>query len=286
MKNAPSYRVLAVAILVLAIISGVIWNVALREDRHGLLTVSFLDVGQGDSIYIESPTGTEVLIDGGADSTVLHRLSEVMPWWDRSLDMVIGTHPDADHIGGLIDVFSRYKVGTIMQSSVLGSTQTWNAFEKDAKDETPNVLNAERGEVIQLGGGAYLEVLAPDRSVPNLETNTACVVTRLVYGKTSFMLSCDAPQAIEDYLVELDGTRLKSDVLKPGHHGSKTATSPLWVGYVEPQYAVFSRGCNNKYGFPHAQTVATLQAFGIPIEDTCKQGTITFLSDGNKVTLK
>jgi competence protein ComEC len=286
MMTAQSHKILAIAILIAATLAASIWYAALREDRHGLLQVSFLNIGQGDSIYVESPTGEQVLIDGGPDSTVIRRLSEIMPWWDRSIDLVIGTHPDADHIGGLIDVFSRYKVAAVMQSSVLGNTQTWNSFEKDAKLETKNLLTAERGEVIQLGGGAYLEVLSPDRSVPNIETNTGCVVTRLVYGNTSFMLGCDAPQAIEDYLVELDGSALKSTVMKPGHHGSKTSTSPLWVGYVDPEYAVFSRGCNNKYGFPHAETIATLQKFGVPTEDTCKQGTVTFFSDGEHVALR
>ncbi len=281
-----STKILTVAIFVAAVLAGFIWYAALREDRHGQLSVSFLSVGQGDSIYIESPTGVQVLIDGGPDSSVIRRLSEVMPWWDRSIDLAIGTHPDADHIGGLIDVFSRFRVGTILQSSVLGTTHTWDTFEKDAKVETPNFVTAMRGQVIDIGGGAYLEILAPDRSVPHLETNTACVVTRLVYGNTSFMLSCDAPQQIENYLVELDGSRLKSTVMKPGHHGSKTATSPLWVGYVNPEYAVFSRGCGNKYGFPHAQTVATLKSFGIPIEDTCEQGTVTFVSDGQSVKIE
>jgi len=281
-----SAKVTGVVVLVLLGVSSVIWYAAIREDRHGLLSVSFLDIGQGDSTYIESPTGTQTLVDGGPDSTVIRRLSEVMPWWDRSIDLVIGTHPDADHIGGLVDVFSRYRVGAVMQSSVLGNTITWNAFEKAAKAETPEILTAERGEIVQLGGGAYLQVLSPDRSVPNVDTNTVCVVTRLVYGNTSFMLSCDAPQAVENYLVELDGSALKSTVMKPGHHGSKTATSPLWVGYVDPEFAVFSRGCNNKYGFPHQETLDTLAHFGIPTKDTCKQGTVTFVSDGQKVSLK
>ena len=281
-----SIKVLGIAILVAAFFAGLIWYAALREDRHGFLTVSFLNIGQGDSIFIESPNGTQVLIDGGPDSTVIRRLGEVMPWYDRSLDLVIGTHPDADHIGGLIDVFERYKVAMIMESSVLGATGVWNAFEKSAHAETPNVITAMRGQVVDIGGGAYLEVLAPDRPVPNLETNTACVVTRLVYGNTSFMLSCDAPQAIENYLVKLDGLRLHSTILKAGHHGSKTSSSPLWVGYVDPQYAVFSRGCDNKYGHPNKETIDTMAKFGVPTEDTCKQGTITFVSDGNKVTLK
>src|SRR5262249_4003824 len=151
----------------------------------------------------------------------------------------------------------------IIQSSVLGNTATWNAFEKSVENEHARVVTAMRGQVIDLGtskAGAphvYLEVLAPDRNVPNIETNTGCVVTRLVYEDTSFMLPCDAPQAIEKYLAALDGGKLKSDVLKAGHHGSKTSSSPLFVGYVDPDYAVFSRGCDNTYGFPHKETVET-----------------------------
>jgi competence protein ComEC len=285
-----STKILGIAILAAMFLCGLIWYATLRENRHAVLRVSFLDIGQGDSIYIESPTGTQVLIDGGPDSTVIRRLSEMMPWYDRSIDLVIGTHPDADHIGGLIDVFSRYKVAVVMQSSVLGSTQIWKVFEKDAAGETPNFITAKRGQVVDIGGGAYIQVLFPDREVPNLETNTGCVVTRLVYGETSFMLPCDAPQAIEKYLVALDGDPpaggLRSTVLKPGHHGSKTSSSPLFVGYVDPQYAVLSRGCDNKYGHPNQETLDTLDTFGIATADTCKQGTVTFVSDGKLVTLK
>ncbi len=100
------------------------------------------------------------------------------------------------------------------------------------------------------------------------------------------MLDCDAPQSIENYLVKLDGKNLKSDVLKAGHHGSKTSSSPLFVGYVDPAYAVYSRSCDNTYGFPHAETVSTFARFDVPTLDTCKQGTITFVSDGTKVWLR
>ena len=284
-----STKVLGITIVVLAIVAGLIWYAAWIEDRHGLLTVSFLDIGQGDSIFIEAPSGRQVLIDGGPGSTVMRRLSEVMPWYDHSIDVVIGTHPDADHISGLIDVLSRYDIGTIVQSSVLGSTPTWHAFEgeiaSDAKKGT-QVVTALRGQVIQLGGGAYLEILSPDRELLKTETNLACVITRLVYGKTSFMLPCDAPSAIENYLVKLDGKNLKSDVLKAGHHGSKNSSSPLFVGYVDPAYAVYSRGCDNTYGHPNQETIDIFSKFGISTLDTCKQGTITFVSDGKMVRLK
>ncbi len=284
-----SARIVGVAILVLAIAAGVIWSAALQADHRGELTVSFLDVGQGDSIFIKAPSGRTVLIDGGPDTAVLRQLNAVNPWYERSIDVVLPTHPDADHITGLIDVLERYRVSYVIQSSVLGDTPVWDTLEseiqKDASRGT-KVIEAVRGQQIDLGGGAYLEVLSPDRSVPHVDTNDGCVVTRLVYGATSFLFSCDAPRNIEDYLVYMDGKGLKSDVLKAGHHGSKTSSSPLFVGFVDPQYVVYSRGCDNKYGFPDTDTVATMQRFAIPTPDTCLDGTVTFTSDGQKVVWK
>lgn len=279
-----SSKWMGLILLAALFIVGIIAYAAMREDRHGLLTVTFLNIGQGDSIFIDAPSGAQAIIDGGPDTSVLRELSRVMPWYDRSIDVMIPTHPDADHISGLIDVLARYKVGLILQSSVQGDTATWNTLEKSISTEGAHVLTATRGQIIDLGKGAYIEVLSPDRMLPNAETNTACVVTRLVYGATSFMLPCDAPQAIENYLVSLDGTALKSDVLKAGHHGSKNSSSPLFVGFVDPQYAVYSRGCDNSYGHPNQETIDTFARFKIPTFDTCTDGAVTFVSDGNQVT--
>ncbi len=292
-----SARIVGVAIVVLAGMAGGIWSAALNEDPRGILKVSFLDIGQGDAILIQSPSGATALIDGGPGAGVLRQLSAQLPWYQHSLDLVIATHPDVDHIAGLIDVLGRYKVEYIVQSSVLGITPTWKTLEETiagAAAKGGRVITAERGQIIDLGGTplspdsphAYLEVLSPDREVQRVDTNDGCVVTKLIYGSTSFMLPCDAPQNIEDYLVYLDGKQLHSDVLKAGHHGSKTSSSLLFVGFVSPSYVVYSRGCNNKYGFPHEQTMATMKQLGIPTLDTCLDGTITFESDGQKVQLK
>ena len=299
-----SSLIMLVTIVLLGVLAVVVWNAVLHEDRRGLLTVSFLDIGQGDAIFIDAPSGRQALIDGGPGASVLQRLGEVLPWYDRSIDVLIGTHPDKDHIGGLIDVLERYQVDSLFQSSVQGETAIWNTFEKriaEKQKEGMHIEEAERGKIIDLGPStgrgqgvhAYMEILFPDRSVPGLETNTGCVVARLVYGETSFMLPCDAPRSIEEYLVYLASTSLgtsdgslKSDVLKAGHHGSRTSSSPLFVGFVDPKYVVYSRGCDNTYGFPHPETVATFSAFNIPVEDTCKKGTVTFVSDGKTVALK
>lgn len=278
-----SVKITLYAILALLFLCLCIWYASFREDRHGLLTVSFLDVGQGDSIFIDAPSGRQVLIDGGSGGAVLRQLSSVIPWYDRTIDVVIPTHPDADHIGGLVDVLPRYKIGMIVHSDVVGDTATARALAEGMAREGARQVIARRGQIIDVGGGAYLEVLSPDRSVKGVDTNTGCVVARLVYGATSFMFSCDAPKEIENYLVYLDGADLHSDVLKAGHHGSKNSSSPLFVGFVNPAYGVFSRGCNNKYGHPAPETIALFARFGIPISDTCKNGTITFVSDGTTV---
>ncbi|MCR4281275.1 MAG: MBL fold metallo-hydrolase [Candidatus Kaiserbacteria bacterium] len=287
-----SAKITGYALLALLVLTACIWYAVIQESRNGLLTVSFLNIGQGDSIFIDAPSGRQVLIDGGPSGAVLRELSKVMPWYDRTIDVVIPTHPDADHIGGLVDVLPRYKIGTIVHSDAEGDTATAKALGEEQAREGAQQVIARRGQIINLGTStgsgltAYLEILAPDRSVKRVETNTGCVVVRLVYGKTSFMLSCDAPKEIEDYLVRLDGADLHSDVLKAGHHGSKNSSSELFVGFVNPAYGVFSRGCKNKYGHPAPEVVALFERFGIPTSDTCKDGTVTFVSDGEKVVRK
>jgi len=282
-----SVKILGVTILALLIITICIWHAVIREDRAGKLTVSFLDIGQGDSIFIDAPSGRQVLIDGGKNRSVLRELSKVMPWYDRTIDVVIGTHPDQDHIGGLPDVLTRYKVSLVVESSVKdeGGTDAAALESAAAKEagEGARRLIAERGQVIELGAGTYLEILFPDRDVPSIETNTGSVVARLVYGGTSLMLTGDSPQSIEKYLVKLDADALTSDVLKAGHHGSRTSSSELFVGFVSPEYAIYSRGCDNSYGHPHDKVVELFKKFEILTLDTCTDGTITFVSDGRNV---
>jgi competence protein ComEC len=285
-----SAKLLGLTILMLCLFSGVIWHAVAREGHAGRLTVTFLNIGQGDSIFIQAPSGRQMLIDGGANRAVLRELSTVMPWYDRTIDVVLATHPDADHIGGLPDVLARYKVGVIVQSSVTDEGGADSvALEKAVVEEEKSGakrLTAMRGQIIDLGKGAYLEILFPDRPVPHIETNTGAVVARLAYGDTSFMLTGDSPKAIEDYLVKLDGDQLHSDILKAGHHGSRTSSGPLFVGFVGPSYAVFSRGCDNKYGHPHQEVIDLMAKFGIPTLDTCTEGAITFVSDGKTVVHK
>lgn len=286
-----SVSILGIVILAFFVFTVCIWYAVFLEDRRGLLTVSFLDVGQGDAIFIDAPSGRQVLIDGGPDRSVLRELGRVMPWYDRSIDVVIATHPDADHITGLVDVLQRYRVQYIFHPGVEKNTGPAESMLLSVAEEEAQEIYARRGQVIDLGRGAYLEILFPDRDVSGLETNTASIVARLVYGDTAFMLTGDAPESIEKYLVQLDGSTsltaggnaLKSNVLKAGHHGSDTSSSELFVGFVSPEYGVFSRGCDNRYGHPHQDVVALFKQFDIQTLDTCENGTVTFVSDGRAV---
>jgi competence protein ComEC len=277
-------RIALIALSALCIATGAIWYAVLQENRDGLLSVYFLDVGQGDAIFIDAPSGRQVLIDGGpVDGGILRQLSRVMPWYDRSIDVVIPTHPDADHIAGLVSVLNRFHVAHIIYPRVEGDTATARELVHAMQRETATDTRAQRGQIIDMGAGAYLEILWPEREVAGMATNDGCTVARLVYGNTSFMLPCDAPQAIEKYLVSLDGKELRANVLKAGHHGSRTSSAPLFVGWVNPQWVVYSRGCDNAFGHPNTETVDTMTRFGIPVADTCTEGTIRFLSNGEKV---
>ncbi|MFQ5661724.1 MAG: ComEC/Rec2 family competence protein [Candidatus Paceibacteria bacterium] len=279
-KNLKSYLLGG-----LLIINIFIWSVIFAQENNRL-TVAFLDVGQGDSIYIEAPNGNQVLIDGGSGKAVLRQLSKVMPFYDRSIDVVIATHPDKDHVGGLPDVLQRYEIDLILDSGREAESATYKELVR--LTELKNIRNifAKRGMVVVLDNEVYFNILFPDRDVSGVESNTASVVAQLVYGDTEFMLTGDSPKAIENYLVMLDGENLESDVLKAGHHGSKTSSAESFLGYVAPKYSVISAGKNNRYGHPHKEVLDTLKQFGSAILSTQDKGIIIFESDGENIFIK
>lgn len=287
-----STRALGVVIASLCVLFAAVWYPQLRDipfisqlaagAGSSGLTVAFLDVGQGDAIFIRSPTGKQVLIDGGPNREVLRELGEVMPWNDKSIDVVIATHPDADHISGLVDVLQRYDVDLIVEPGVKHDTPQTESMLASVASEGAQEMIARRGQSIDLGDGVRLDILFPDRDVSNVETNTASIVARLVYGETAFMLTGDSPDEIEQYLVRL-GSDLRSDVLKAGHHGSKTSSSQKFIDAVSPQYVVYSRGCDNTYGHPNPDVVARFTRAGAQAFDTCEDGRVVFISDGSSV---
>ncbi|MEA2112786.1 MAG: ComEC/Rec2 family competence protein [Patescibacteria group bacterium] len=265
---------------VFLVIAVFVWYGVWAEDSGGILTVAFLDVGQGDAIFIETPEGKQVLIDSGPNKKVLRELSKQMSFYDRSIDVIIMTHPDSDHIGGFPAILESYTVDMVLESGVTCQNSICDELNRllEKKDLEKEIV--QRGTVINLGSDVYLEVLFPDRKAVNFETNLASLVIKVVYKGNSFLLTGDSPKQIEEYLSSLDPSNLDVDVLKLGHHGSKTSSSQFFIGYTSPYVAVISAGADNRYGHPHQEVLDILDSFEIDVLRTDQKGTIIIKSDG------
>jgi competence protein ComEC len=283
-KNLKHWKL--ILLLTLALFGIFIFYAIQRETPTPTLTVAFLNIGQGDAIYIESPTGNQIIVDGGPSSAILGELRKVMPFYDRTIDAIVVTNPDKDHYAGFIDVLDRFQVATVIEPGTKSTTDTYKTFSKDVDEEHARELLARRGMKIELGGGAVLEILYPDKDVSDAKTNDGSVIAKLMYGSTSVMLTGDAPSESEEYLLTLAGTSVDSDILKVGHHGSKTSTSEAFVKNVSPQYAVISAGCKNRYGHPTREVLDILAQANVQTFTTCEKGTIIFESDGKSFSLQ
>jgi len=251
-----------------------------NEIKQKSFSISFIDVGQGDSILIQALNGRQLLIDGGRDKKVLGKLKEILPLGDTSIDVVIGTHPDADHIGGLVDVLNTYKVGAILEPGVYSKSKIYASLQQLIQSkEIPHIL-ARSGMSIVLDeeNKIIFKVLFPDQDVSRLETNEASIVGILEtpYGKV--LLTGDSPVSKELYLINKDGNNLRADILKLGHHGSRTSTSMEYLQTVQPKIAIISAGLNNSYGHPHKEVTDRLNFLKIPYLETSKEGTIKCFS--------
>lgn len=242
--------------------------------------IVFLDVGQGDAILIEQGS-FQVLIDSGRDGKqLLSELGRYVPFWDRQIEVIIPTHPDADHIGGFHDLFGAYQVQSVLWTGATSDTDFWRRFEADMKTDIPDNRRfiAVRGERLRFPYGGELTLEYPRRSLtvnPPAETNEGSIVSRFVYGETSFLLTGDLPSE-ERFLPEEPPVT----VLKAGHHGSKYSTSNAFLGMVQPKEAVISVG-ENTYGHPSKEALDRLKIFGVKILRTDELGSIEYDCEGN-----
>jgi len=272
-------------LLVLSGLALVAWfpteTISATDEQY--LTVQFLDVGQGDAIHVTTPDGFELLVDGGASAGVLRELAEGRSYFDKYIDVVVATHPDTDHIAGLVDVLERYEVGMILETEVEHNASAARAFARAAATEGAEIISAQAGQEMQLGVSTTVRILSPRGDTTNWESNTSSIVLQIIYGDIEFMLTGDAPSNIEDYLVSTYGPSLESEVLKLGHHGSKTSSSELFLNTVKPEYAIVSAGRDNRYGHPTEEVLSRATKIGAEIISTAETGTITFKSDGIRV---
>ena len=253
------------------------------KSSHNGLTFAMLDVGQGDALFIESPTGTQILFDAGPPRKILGTLSSVMSPFDRSLDAIFITNPDQDHIGGFADILKTYKVNMVFEPGTISDSKTYQNLEQEIKERNiPNILG-KKGRRLDIGGGEVIDILFPDRDVFDWSTNDGSIVAKLTYGQTSIMLTGDSTARTEKIILENNSAaELDSTILKVPHHGSRTSSSSAFVKAVSPEYALISDGKDNKYGHPHQETLYTLTQFGAKIFRTDLLGTIIMKSDGEK----
>ena len=270
-----------------ALLAALIWAAVITApDKR--FQVSFLDVGQGDAIFITTPSGEQILIDGGPDpEAVCVELGERLPFWDKSLDLVILTHPDDDHIAGLIEVLHRYDVEQVLESGLeveSAAYEEWLALiKKNGIEHTVGVA----GQEIDLGNGIMMDVLHPSSEVLDLgdsSINNSSMVLCLRHGEVNFLLTGDIEQEVEDELRH-SGIITNSTVLKIAHHGSNSSTTSQFLEAVDPEVAVISVGEDNPFGHPRKEVVARLdEKVG---EDniylTSQHGTITFITNGERL---
>ena len=250
----------------------------------GMLHVTFFDVGQGDATLIETPSGNQILIDAGySPSMISSRLGRAIPFWDRTIDLVIVTHPDADHVAGVPEVLARYEVGQLLVDGHHTDISEFYAAMLNAAEThsmMPTTLRA--GEVIAIDDGVRLEIVHPGEVLDDETRNNNSVSMRLVYGAFSLLLTGDAEHSAENEILRRN-LPLQSMVYKAGHHGSKTSSTPAFLDAVNPQIVVVSAGEGNRFGHPHPEVMERFAERGATVLCTNQFGSIEVVTDGQQM---
>lgn len=265
------------------------------QGNGGRLEVTFLDVDQGDSAFITTPGGKNILIDGGKRAIPPYSKFDagkevVLPFLKergiKRIHTLIATHPDVDHIGGLLAVLdSDIQIDKVLDPGYRHTSYTYRDFlKKIGRRRETKYYQPRAGQVLNWGDEVKVQVLSPAHLFPN--SNNCSIVVKLEFRDISFLLTGDAEKEAEGAMVSRYGNRLKSTVLKASHHGSRTGSSFNFIKMVGPQVAVISCGKRNKFGFPHKEVMDKLARFKVKVYRTDYQGNITFTTDGKKVWVK
>ena len=253
-----------------------IWSVSFRLP-DSKLHVKVLSVGQGDSIFIRTPSGYKILVDGGPDDKVLPLLGEELPFYDKSLDLVVATHPQADHIGGLVDVVKRYNVKNIWTSYSESQTQVYSQWRQVLGENNLKTTSVFAGDKMIFPDGLELSVVWPRGKSSYTDSNTTAVVIQIDYKEFEGLLSSDADQQVQPYESGVSDIEL----LKVPHHGSKTALKKEYLEKLSPEVSVISVGERNRYGHPNKVLLDLLQSAGTKVFRTDQQGSVEIVTDGS-----
>ncbi|HLD03672.1 MAG TPA: MBL fold metallo-hydrolase [Candidatus Dojkabacteria bacterium] len=249
------------------------------------LKIFFLNIGQGDAILVKSPDNKYLLIDSGPDQTVLSELSAVMPFWIRTIDLVIATHPDADHIGGLLDISQRYTIALVLYNKLDESSQLAKNLKEFWQKQAIKVKGINADEDFTFGCCIFLDFLWPlaQADLSKLASNNASISFVLKYQWFSAFFGGDLSKKYEEQVAK--NYRSKVNVLKVGHHGSKTSTSGVFLQIFQPQLAVISVGYKNRYGHPSLEVIKLLQDYSVKTLRTDEVDRIILTSDGRKFSV-
>lgn len=275
--NMKRHTVFLAAAVVVAVLSP---SAAREIMGAGKLRMYFFNVGQGDAILIRTPHGEDIVIDGGPDRTALAKLGDTLPFFDRTIELAVVTHPHADHVAGLLEISKRYGIREVWESGFSAGNDLEDAWNEHLRTRNISARVVRAGEVVERDG-VRLEVLAPFPGNESNNPNDASVVIRLVYGETEVLLTGDATGAVEERLLAAWGEELDADILKVGHHGSRDGSSREFLRAVSPETAIISVG-ENRYGHPAFRTVKHLEEAGAALYRTDQDGDVEFWSDGKR----
>ncbi len=267
------YMVIGVITLVLAVLAQ--WQTTQHKVGHPKLVV--LNIGQGDAIYLHTEQGADILIDGGPDRTVLERLGEVMPFWDRTIELVVLTHPHADHLNGLVALLDYYHVEQVWLTKVSQEHNVTNQlWLKGLANQDTKIQYVQAGETWSLSDHEIFRVLYPFADTPLdaiEDLNDTSVVTQYEFSGHKVLLMGDVTSNVESQLLAQQ-VLSPVDILKVCHHGSRYSSSPEFLAVVHPQIAIISAGIDNDYHHPHTETLERLKNIGTKIYRTDQMGNI------------
>lgn len=273
-------------IIIILLLTSVIYTLYQRlqgiYNTSPTLQVHFIDVGQGDSTLIITPDKKTVLIDAGDEQHSSRTTGYIKSQGIDKLDLVIATHPDADHIGGMDKIIKNFDIGMFSMPLVSKDTKQYKEIKQELKNKKLKNKPLYTGDGLSIGKDVKLQILSPQKNRTYSDTNEYSIVARLLYKEVSFLFMADATMENEIAIIN-DFDDIRADVLKLGHHGSSTSTSDYFLGKVNPSIGVISCGKNNKYGHPHKEVMNLLEKYNIMIFRTDEQGSIVLKSDGYKI---
>ncbi|MBU1130625.1 MBL fold metallo-hydrolase [Patescibacteria group bacterium] len=269
----------------LLIVLAILLFVTYQSGTEGDLKIYFFDVGQGDGILIRTPSHQNIVIDGGPDNAFITKLGQTLPFYDKTIDLMILTHPHDDHLFGLVEVLKRYQVKQILYSGVLHSTDAYEEWLGLIKEKEIPVKIALAGQEFVFAE-VKLKVIFPFEDFTNVKVdnlNNTSVVVQLIYNDIKVLFTGDLEEEGEEEILRSSIFDLQSNVIKVGHHGSNTSSSENFLQQVLPEYAIIQVGEGNKFGHPSLRTLFKLERYSAKIFRNDLNGDILLESDGQEI---